>query len=82
MKKSEKCIEMLEALGITDVCVYPAVGHWKKHIADVYAWEFNGDYNGLSVVGGCYDTMTECVKAGRLTWNREDHTVHAATKSP
>ena len=72
----EKCIAMLEALGIDVNTCSPAVGHWRTSpYADVYRWEFTGSYQGITVCGGCWETMTECAKAGALYWNREEDEV-------
>ena len=34
---------------------------------DIYAWEvFAKHHNGVPFVAGCFETMTECVKAGKV----------------
>lgn len=34
---------------------------------DVYAWEvFARHHNGVPFVAGCFETMTECVKSGKV----------------
>lgn len=66
----EKCIAMLEALGIDVSTCSPAKGHWRSSpYADVYRWEFTGRYQGVSVCGGCWETMTVCAKAGKLKFD-------------
>ena len=68
-KARQKCIEMLEEIGIrVDMC-YPAVGHWRTSIyADVYRWEFSGTLDGVTVCGGCWETMTKCARVGKLEY--------------
>lgn len=37
---------------------------------DIYAWEvFAKHHNGVPFVAGCFETMTECVKAGKVHLN-------------
>lgn len=71
-RKQQRCIDMLEALGIKVKHVTPASGHWKKKQADVYAWEWSGYFNGLPVGGGCWETMTVCAMGDRLEWDRKN----------
>ena len=64
-----------ECLGI--VCepedLKPTGGRQRNNttLHDVYAWEvFARHENGLPFVAGSFDTMTDCVKAGRVSLNR------------
>jgi hypothetical protein len=72
LKASERCKEMIEALGVTDVRVSANKGYWSHRQQDCYRWEFTGkraDAPSLSVTGGCYDSMTDCAKPGvHLEW--------------
>ena len=46
----------------------PATGANRTNKAlDIYAWEvFARHYNGVPFVAGAFETMTECVKAGKV----------------
>ena len=46
----------------------PATGANRTNkMLDVYAWEvFARHRNGVPFVAGCFETMTECVKAGKV----------------
>lgn len=71
--KRERCIAMLEELGFQVIYCRAASGYWRQKRADVYCWEFHGILNGVQRCGGCWESMTECVKAGKLYWHpRED----------
>jgi len=69
--KHEKVVEMLEALGIERVVVVGAEGYWRKKQQDVMLWEFSGTFNGITVTGGCWASMTECARAKSLVWDRK-----------
>ena len=80
LSKAEKCRFMLQRLGLEFVRVTPATGHWRtSHYADCYRWEWSGLINGRLHSGGCYETMTECVKARQLqfTSDRKDEVMPA-----
>lgn len=72
-KARQKCIDMLEEIGIrVDTCD-PAVGHWRTSpYADVYRWEFTGTLNGVTVCAGCWETMTKCAKIGKLEYSAKE----------
>ena len=75
-KKQQRCIEMLEALGIQVTYCHSNQGYWRMPQQDVYRWEWGGRLNGIPVTGGCWETMTECAKPGRhLEWNRKEDEV-------
>jgi hypothetical protein len=77
-KAREKCISMLEEIGITVRSCSPALGHWRSApYADVYRWEFTGEYKGITICGGCWETMTECAKAGKLRLDEKESEVWA-----
>ncbi len=72
-KAREKCIAMLEEIGIVVRSCSPALGHWRSSpYADVYRWEFTGELNGVTVCGGCWETMTKCAKLGKLVWEAKE----------
>lgn len=67
LTKADQCRFMLMALGVEFVRVTAAQGFWRtSRYADCYRWEFSGVYKGVSIYGGCWETMTECVKARAL----------------
>lgn len=69
----QKCIDMLEEIGIQVETCNPATGYWRTSIyADVYRWEFTGTIDGVTVCGGCWETMTKCAKSGGLIWNPKE----------
>ena len=52
--------------------IQPANGRNRNltSMGDVYAWEVFGTKNGVCIVAGCFETMTECCKRGMyLTLN-------------
>ncbi len=68
--KSEQCRFMLQAIGVQFARVIPATGFYRtSRYSDCYRWEFTGQYNGVVICGGCWFTMTECVKARQLELN-------------
>lgn len=67
--KTVRCVEMLEALGIQVRYVIPARGYWSKK-AEAPLWAFVGTFDGMVVNGTCWYSMTECVLAGSLMWDR------------
>ncbi len=69
--KHERCVELLEALGIERVVVLGAEGYWRNKRADVMLWEFSGTFQGITVTGGCWESMTKCAQAKRLIWDRK-----------
>lgn len=69
LKASERCVEKLAELGVTDAHVRPNRGYWSHRTQDCYRWEFFGKYQGVSCVGGCYQSMTYCAKTSvALRW--------------
>lgn len=50
----------------------PAGGRQRNNTTqfDGYAWEMFANNDGRKVVAGSFDTMTECVKAGRVKLER------------
>src|SRR5258708_4995890 len=80
-KAREKCITMLEEIGISVRSCTPAYGHWRTSpYADVYRWEFTGEYKGVTICGGCWETMSACAKAGRLILNEKESEVWLVKK--
>ncbi len=49
----------------------PAGGRQRNNtsIYDAYAWEIFATRNGLGFIAGSFDTMTSCVKAGKVKLN-------------
>ncbi len=82
-KAREKCIKMLEEIGIRVSTCTPAVGHWRTSIyADVYRWEFTGTRDGVTVCGGCWETMTLCAKIGKLEYSTDSGEVWPVKPPP
>lgn len=52
----------------------PASGSYRTNrLLDVYCWElFTYTKTGLPVVLGCFDTMTECLKAGSVVLSHDE----------
>lgn len=50
----------------------PAGGRQRNNTTqyDGYAWEVFADNDGRTFVAGSFDTMTECVKAGKVKLNQ------------
>lgn len=47
--------------------LYPARGAWRTDVRlDVYRWEVVATKGNIPFVAGCWDTMTDCVKAGAV----------------
>ena len=47
--------------------LYPAKGAWRTDVRlDVYRWEVVATKGNIPFVAGCWDTMTDCVKAGAV----------------
>ncbi len=47
--------------------LYPAKGAWRTDVRlDVYRWEIVATKGNIPFVAGCWDTMTDCVKAGAV----------------
>jgi hypothetical protein len=71
---------MLEEIGFTVTRCEPASGYWRQKRADVFAWEFHGYLDGRQVISGCWETMTECVKAGALEYDAKLDYVYPKVK--
>ena len=61
-----------DSLGI--VCepeeLQPARGANRTNkMLDIYAWEVFAHNNGKKFIAGSFNTMTECVKAGKVTYS-------------
>jgi hypothetical protein len=70
--KRKKCIEMLTNLGVEKLIVWDNRSARAK-FSTQYRWEFIGLYHGVTCTGGCFSTMTNCAKSGRLLWVRDWH---------
>jgi len=72
-----------ECLGI--VCLpeelRPAGGRQRNNTTeyDGYAWEMFASNEGRTIVAGSFDTMTNCVKAGKVTMMDREISAHWST---
>lgn len=80
-KKRERCIELLEDLGIIVSYCKPNRGYWSHAKQDVFRWEWGGTFKGISVSGGCWYSMTECAKSPQLVWDRKTDEVYPIKES-
>ena len=76
----EHCKQMLEDLGVTVEYIFVNRGYWAMRQQDCYRWEWGGTMDGLSICGGCWDSMKDCVKAGKLAFNEDHSEVSAVDK--
>jgi hypothetical protein len=59
----------------------PAKGSWRTNWKlDVYRWEVTCTKDGQPFVAGCWWTMTECVKAGAVRFDKKDMEIYPIQK--
>jgi hypothetical protein len=61
----------------------PAKGAWRTNWRlDVYRWELYCQKDGQPFVAGCWWTMTECVKAGAVEYDKKEMEIYPVKKLP
>jgi hypothetical protein len=60
----------------------PAKGAWRSNWRlDTYRWELYCTKDGQPFVAGCWWTMTECVKAGAVEYDKKEMEIYPVGKT-